>query len=225
LSGGQQQRVALARALAAEPQLLLLDEPLSALDAHLRDCLEQQLLADLYHFPGRLFLVTHNVEEAWRLCDEIVLLEDGRVIRQGPKAEVLSDPQNVASAQLTGCKNLAEITSRQGSTVTIEAWQCELQLPPHTRDCTWIGVRAHHIKLAATHHAAPNTFPCWLARVSESPHRMTLFLKLQTPPHDAFDSHLQVILPRESAEGIQTSAQPWFATLPPTQILALEALK
>jgi len=225
LSGGEQQRVALARALAAEPQLLLLDEPLTALDAHLRDRLEQQLLADLYHFPGRLFLVTHNVEEAWRLCDELVLLEDGRVIRQGPKAEVLSDPQNVAAAQLTGCKNLAEITARQGSMVTVEAWQCELQLPPHTPDCTWIGVRAHHIKLIDTRPAAPNTFPCWLARVSEAPHRVTLFLKLQTPPQDAFDSHLQVVLPRESAQLIQTLPQPWFATLPPTQILPLHVLK
>ncbi|HYX31771.1 MAG TPA: molybdate ABC transporter permease subunit [Oligoflexus sp.] len=225
LSGGQQQRVALARALAAEPRLLLLDEPLTALDAHLRDRLEQQLVADLYTFPGRLFLITHNVEEAWRLCDEFILLHEGRVIRHGPKAEVFADPRNVAAAQLTGCKNLAEITGRAGSTVIIEAWQCELELPADTRPCTWIGIRAHHIKLTEENQATPNTFPCWLARVSESPHRLTLFLKLQSPPQDAFDAHVQVVLPREKALQFQSRPQPWFATLPGVALLPLEILK
>jgi molybdate transport system permease protein len=224
LSGGQQQRVALARALAAEPQLLLLDEPFTALDAHLRDKLEQQLVADLYQFPGRLFLVTHNVEEAWRLCDDFILLDKGRVIRHGPKAEVFADPQNVAAAQLTGCKNLAEISSRQGSLLSIKDWNCELELPPNIPDCTFIGIRAHHIQLHESDPGVPNTFPCWLARVSEAPHRLTFFLKLQTPPENAFDAHLQVVLSREKAQQFQERPGPWFATLPRTQILPLQTL-
>jgi molybdate transport system permease protein len=224
LSGGQQQRVALARALAAEPQLLLLDEPFTALDAHLRDQLEQQLVADLYQFPGRLFLVTHNVEEAWRLCDEFILLDAGRVIRHGPKAEVFSHPKKVAAAQLTGCKNLAEVTTRKGSLVTVKDWDCELELPEDAADCDWIGIRAHHIQLHETRSDAANTFPCWLSRVSEAPHRLTFFLKLQSPPRDAFDAHLQVVLPREKAQQFQAMPQPWFATLPRSQILPLQSL-
>jgi molybdate transport system permease protein len=224
LSGGQQQRVALARALAAEPQLLLLDEPFTALDAHLRDRLEQQLVADLYEFPGRLFLVTHNVEEAWRLCDELILLDAGRVIRHGPKAEVFADPRHVAAAQLTGCKNLVEVTARLASRVTAKDWDCELELSDDAPDCSWIGIRAHHIRLHESAPDEPNTFPCWLARVSEAPHRLTFFLKLKAPPLNAFDSHVQVVLPREKAQQFQAMPQPWFATLPRPQILPLQTL-
>lgn len=223
LSGGQQQRVALARALAANPDLLLLDEPFSALDAHLRDQLEQQLVQDLHHFQGRLFLVTHNVEEAWRLCDDMILLEHGRIIRQGPKREVFADPGSVAAAQLTGCKNFVKISSRQDDRIHCVDWLCDLELPDQSPMGAWIGIRAHHILLFTESSQGPNTFPCWLARVSESPHRLTFFLKLQTRAQDAFDFHLQVALPREEGERLLNQPQPWFAQLPRDKLLILAA--
>lgn len=222
LSGGQQQRVALARALATEPNMLLLDEPFSALDAHLRNQLEQQLIADLYHFPGRLFLVTHNVDEAWRLCDEIILIEDGRVIRQGPKEDVFTDPQTVSAAQLTGCKNIAAVSARNSQTIHVNSWNCDLEIPSGPRNCDSIGIRAHHIELSSATSSEVNTFPCWLARVSESPHRLTLFLKLQSRPQDDFDAAIQVILPREKAETLLAQEQPWYATFPKKRILRLQ---
>lgn len=221
LSGGQQQRVALARALAAEPQLLLLDEPFTALDAYLRDRLEQQLIADLYRFPGRMFLVTHNVDEAWRLCDEVVILQEGRIIRQGPKAEVFENPGTVAAAQLTGCKNLAEVSARRASKVYIEAWNCELELPANAANCEAVGIRANHIKLSGEGPEEPNTFVCWLARISEAPHRLTFFLKLNSMPEDALDAVIQVSLSRDRAEELQARPQPWFITFPTQRILVL----
>jgi molybdate transport system permease protein len=154
----------------------------------------------------------------------LILLDAGRVIRHGPKAEVFADPRHVAAAQLTGCKNLVEVMSRKGSIVRVKDWDCELELSHDAPECNWIGIRAHHIRLHAMAQDEPNTFPCWLARVSEAPHRLTFFLKLKAPPQNAFDSHVQVVLPREKAQQFQATPQPWFATLPRAQILPLQTL-
>lgn len=90
ISGGEQQRVSLARALANRPEVLLLDEPTSALDEQSRSGIEQ-LIADLAHNRGlACVMVTHDREQARRLCREVVLMEDGRAVRTGPVSEVLN---------------------------------------------------------------------------------------------------------------------------------------
>jgi molybdate transport system permease protein len=106
LSGGQCQRVALARALAIKPDLLLLDEPLSSQDSFRRRRL-QQWIDDLQRRTGTpILLVTHAIEEAQRLGDELLVLEGGRLLRQGSPQELLADPQMLTVARLTGCQNL-----------------------------------------------------------------------------------------------------------------------
>ena len=108
LSGGQRQRVALARALVMDPEALLLDEPLSALDPHLRRQTEEQLRAALEHFPGAIVFVTHDRDEAFRFCRDLAVLADGRTVVQGPKHEVFARPESLAVARLTGCKTFPE---------------------------------------------------------------------------------------------------------------------
>jgi molybdate transport system ATP-binding protein len=88
LSGGQQQRVALARALVQQPHLLLLDEPLSALDAEMRQKLQQYLIQVHRDFGLTTILVSHDQNEVRRLADEVVVLEDSRIVRQGTPEEV-----------------------------------------------------------------------------------------------------------------------------------------
>ncbi len=102
LSGGQAQRVALVRALALSPALLLLDEPLAALDASTRPVLRRELRAHLASFPGVRLLVTHDPLEALALADRLVVLEAGRVVQSGPPAEVARRPRSRYVADLMG---------------------------------------------------------------------------------------------------------------------------
>ncbi|MFC4009955.1 ABC transporter ATP-binding protein [Nonomuraea purpurea] len=102
LSGGQAQRVALARALAVRPELLLLDEPLAALDAHTRLEIRSQLRRHLADFDGATVLVTHDPLDAMVLADRLIVIEDGTVVQQGPPAEVARRPRTDYVARLVG---------------------------------------------------------------------------------------------------------------------------
>lgn len=94
LSGGQQQRVGVARALAADPEVLLMDEPFGALDPVTRGTLQQEI-ARIHQISGRtIVLVTHDIDEALALADKLVLMDGGRVIQQGTPVELLTQPKN-----------------------------------------------------------------------------------------------------------------------------------
>lgn len=106
LSGGQQQRVAVARALAREPRALLLDEPFSAVDRATRDRLYREIAALRERLTMPVVLVTHDMDEAARLADRIVVLREGRTLQDGPPGEVLTRPDSPAVARLVGLRNL-----------------------------------------------------------------------------------------------------------------------
>jgi molybdate transport system ATP-binding protein len=105
LSGGQQQRVALARALAREPQVLLLDEPFSAVDAPTRQTLYRELAALRQRIAIPMVLVTHDLNEARRLADRVVILDGGESLQIGPPAKVFASPRNARVAELVGIQN------------------------------------------------------------------------------------------------------------------------
>ncbi len=107
LSAGQAQRVALARALVLRPEVLLLDEPLAALDAATRIEVRARLRADLAHFQGVTLLVTHDPVDALALADRLLVLEDGRVVQEGAPREVARRPRTPYVARLVGLNLLA----------------------------------------------------------------------------------------------------------------------
>ena len=123
LSGGQKQRVALARAVAARPDVLLLDEPFSALDAVAREALRRDLGRFLRAVSLPTVLVTHDRAEALSLGDEVVLIADGRVLQQGPIADVFSRPASLEAARVVGIEAVvpARITGRSEGLVTLDA--------------------------------------------------------------------------------------------------------
>jgi molybdate transport system ATP-binding protein len=106
VSGGQQQRVALARTLARRPRLLLLDEPLSALDGPTREQLRPELRRQLAWFGVPVVLVTHDRTEAMALADHLVVMDRGRVVQQGPAADVFTRPAGLAVARIVGTETV-----------------------------------------------------------------------------------------------------------------------
>ena len=168
LSGGQQQRTALARILVGKPRILMLDEPFSALDSYLREEGEGEVGSLLANFAGTALLVTHNRDEAYRLCKEMIVLNEGQVLRAGKTKEVFADPQRVAAARLTGCKNILPCTPLDSRTVRLDGWGTTLRLTlPVPAGCIAVGIRAHDFTPCAAD--APNAIPVKAVSTSENP--------------------------------------------------------
>ena len=168
LSGGQQQRTALARILVGNPRILMLDEPFSALDSYLREEVEGEVGSLLSGFDGTALLVTHNRDEAYRLCPEMVVLDSGRVLRTGHTRDVFADPRSVTAARLTGCKNILPCTRVDAHTVCLPGWNAPLQLAlPVPKNCTAVGIRAHDF--APCSPDALNALPVKPLSSSENP--------------------------------------------------------
>lgn len=149
LSGGQQQRVALARILASEPRLILLDEPFSALDSHLRRQLELEVAEALDGFSGTSLMVTHDFQEAFHFCGNMAVLDMGRVCASGEKWGVYQNPGTLAAARMTGCQNISRAERAGPNRLRAMAWGIELTaarpIPSGTR---YVGVRAEAIRAA-----------------------------------------------------------------------------
>ncbi|MBW4595181.1 MAG: molybdate ABC transporter permease subunit [Brasilonema angustatum HA4187-MV1] len=222
LSGGQQQRVALARALANQPEVLLLDEPFSALDTHLRSQLEQQMVATLSSYEGVTLFVTHNMEEAYRVCPNLLVLEKGKAVHYGTKYDIFEHPATVGVAQLTGCKNFSSAVGSTSGQVQASDWGCTLSvIEPIPDALSNVGIRAHQIIITDKPNQE-NTFPCWLVRTSETPHRMTLFLKLHHPSTNNNDYHLQAEVFKEKWATLKDQPMPWYVRLDPLRLILMQ---
>jgi len=223
LSGGQQQRVALARTLAREPEILLLDEPFSALDTYLRDRLEKLLRATLNHYSGATLFVTHNLEEAYRICPNLLAIDGGRILDRGSKQKIFEHPATLRVAQITGCKNFSRAVALNAQQAIALDWGCTLTtLEPLPNSLARIGIRAHQLAFRDRPNSE-NTFPCWLAAASETQHRITLYLKLQSAPTSPQDYHLQAEVFKDKWETLKARPYPWHVQLHPLRLILLPA--
>ena len=176
LSGGQQQRVALARILVSEPQLLLLDEPFSALDGHLRDALKIELRDLLPQFGREVLMVTHDRNEAYNMSRSIAVMEAGRLLTVQPTKQLFADPGSVAAATLTGCKNIASARKCGEFEVEVPSWGIRLKTAAPVRDdLKAVGIRAHYFSVSTSQ----NRFPITYVEEMEEPFELILQFRFE----------------------------------------------
>jgi molybdate transport system ATP-binding protein len=222
LSGGQQQRTALARALAIEPEVLLLDEPFSALDDHLRSHLGQQLLDTLADYHGLTLFVTHNMDEAYRICEKMLVLKDGNIEAAGEKNNIFQNPATLTTAQLTGCKNFSRAQYVFDHELLAIDWGINLQVEDTLpKDLSYTGIHAHHIR-EAKQTDVNNVFKCWPTMISETPFRITVYLSVGKKTASKDDYHLIWELSEEHWQKLKAQPPPWSLCLCPKKLLALK---
>jgi len=213
LSGGQQQRVALGRDLAVDPDLLLLDEPLSALDAPLRRQLRQELGQIIREWGKATVLVTHDLSEAYQLADRVVVYEAGRILQAAPKSELLWQPTSERVARLIGVRNLLrgsvvkatpEIIQIRWRGQTLEAVNspARLYLPPPGSSLAFF-IRSEYVRLIRKDRPGPNPghhmnlMKGEIVEEEDQGTTWTLFFRLDAPGEPAQGSHdLEVEVPK-----------------------------
>ena len=166
ISGGQAQRAALGRILVNQPRLLMLDEPFSALDTYLRLKLQMELRDILRSYGRGILMVTHDRDEAFRMCEKIGVMEKGRMQTVKRTKELFADPGTRAAAVLTGCKNIVPAVRAGEREVFVPSWNRSLQTRDEVgEDLVAIGIRAHYFHP----NAAQNVFPIRVIREMEEP--------------------------------------------------------
>lgn len=172
LSGGERQRTALARILVSDPMALLLDEPFSALDSHLRFRLEREVRAVIREFGGTVLLVSHDRDEVFRMADRIAVMGAGRLEVCGGREEVFANPKTRAGAVLTGCKNVSRLTRREGNRAYAGDWGIPLELPEGAGECEYVGIRMHDVRPGP----GENSIRCRVVEEIENPFSQTVML-------------------------------------------------
>ena len=168
LSGGQQQRTALARIMIYEPDMILLDEPFSALDSYLKEQTQRECLELLQDYPGTVILVSHSRDEIYRFSEEVLVMDGGKAVIQKTVKELFEHPQKVAAAKLTGCKNIEEIVWKDGKHLYVPGW--DMVIPAgmgNVGGAQAIGIRAHEFTTERTESDGELVFPVYKPEVKE----------------------------------------------------------
>jgi spermidine/putrescine transport system ATP-binding protein len=221
LSGGQQQRVALARALVLQPAVLLLDEPLGALDAKLRRSLKVELKA-LQEEVGITFLyVTHDQEEALTMSDRLAVMRDGKIVQTGSPHEVYEQPADTYVADFLGTSNLMEVDvvgRGPGSACTVRLGESVLEVEhggDEAPDRAHAVIRPERVLLEEFGSAGPNRVPAMVERLVYLGSATQVILRLAAGPE------LQALLQNDGSAEHLAQGTPVHAFLAPDAVRVL----
>jgi molybdate transport system ATP-binding protein len=191
LSGGQQQRTALGRILINQPEVLLLDEPFSALDDYLKWQVELELSDTLKEFGGTTLFVSHSRDEVYRLCQSVCVLSEGKSEARRPTEELFRSPETLSASLLSGCKNYTRIKVLDKTHAQALDWGITITGRDIPADATCAGVRSHFIHPTA----GENAIVCQVERVVKELFSTVVMLK--TPGGDGGWSRLRMELDHE----------------------------
>ena len=218
LSGGQQQRVALARMMIGDPEAILLDEPFSALDGYLKDVLQKDMKEFLNQYQGDMLMVTHSRDEAFRFCNELMLLQEGRTLTFGNTRQLFEQPRLVEAARLTGCKNSSRIKKVGDYQVFAVDWGVTLRTSHKVEDdMTHIAIRGHWMQPAQ--EAGENCVVFEAAEYVETTFEHQYLVK---SPNMSEDSVLWWMRPKHDFQEKPIDDLPQYLYLPPQHLMLLK---
>lgn len=218
LSGGMRQRAAFARTMLTGCDLLLLDEPFSALDSYLKYQLELELAETLGGFPGTVLWVSHDRGEVFRNCRRVCVIDRGRSQPVTTLGELFRSPGTEAAARLSGCKNYADARPREDA-VFLPDWGLTLSCGrPVPEGVCRIGIRAHHVQLAGP--GAENAFSCTAVKVVEDVFSTIVLLRPEGAAPEA--PLLRMELDKDNWQAVPDKDR-LTVSVPPEAILLLES--
>lgn len=182
LSGGQQQRAALARILVGGPDILLLDEPFSALDHHLRGQLQIEIKKLLELFAKDALIVTHDRDEAYHLCRKIAFIDSGKILVHKDSKQLFADPESRQAALLSGCKNVVAAIKTGEFELEVPEWGVSFTSSEPVKDglCA-VGIRAHYFNPKTVQ----NRFPIRFLDEMEGPFEYILQFRYENQREDS----------------------------------------
>lgn len=217
LSGGQQQRVALARIMIYKPEMILLDEPYSALDVFLKDYMQHEVMELLDDYDGQIIMVSHSQDELYRFAEELFVIKWGEIITSGKTRDVFDNPVRVEAAKMTGCKNFSDFEVIDSHTIRAIEWGASFQLEQEIPEGTnVIGYRAQHF-IPAWDEPKDNFIKVKLDRIDELPFQKNYYFV----PEGGTGTLVHWTVQGEMAEFIKEKGIPAYLRLEEKRIMLL----
>ena len=218
ISGGQQQRAALARILVNEPEVLLLDEPFSALDDYLKWNVELEISDTLSQFSGPTIFVSHSRDEVYRLCSNVCVLSHGKSSAKVSVSELFTAPDTLSSCLLSGCKNFSHFTVIDDHTINATDWGVILHTEkPVPEGTTMLGVRSHYMQFS--NNPDDNSMLCRVERTVEDV--FSGIVMLSTPGGGSGYSRIRIDTTKEMLSELENYKQ-LYVHIDPSDIMMLK---